>query len=114
MKPFEVASEDRDQYVLIRADGYINNLGGEALGAESRRWLEEGRNRLILDLEKVPLINSIGVSILIEVVESVIESGGRLGFLNLNRTVERTFKIMGLLQFTEVFQDLEEAETAMR
>lgn len=48
--------------------------------------LGEGTVRLLLDLEKTKIVNSIGISILIEVLEVLDQ--GRLAFCRLTPTVE--------------------------
>ena len=54
---------------ILRTDGYINNTGGEEIARQAYTLLGEGTVRLLLDLEKTKIVNSIGISILIEVLE---------------------------------------------
>ncbi len=64
-------------------------------------------NKLILNLENSKVVNSIGISHLIEVIENLNQSGGKLVFTNLDPTIEKTFTIMGLFQFAEKADTLE-------
>ena len=49
------------------------------------------------------MVNSIGVSILIEIIEKLQEVDGKLGYYNLAPIVEKTFTIMGLTKYSTVF-----------
>ncbi len=88
---------------ILRTDGYINNTGGEEIARRAYALLDEGSVRLLLDLEKTKIVNSIGISILIEVLEKVLDQGGRLAFCHLTPTIEKTFQIMGLAQYARIF-----------
>jgi len=99
---------------VLRTDGYINNSGGEAIAKEAYTLLGEGVNRLLLDLEKTKIVNSIGISILIEILEKVLDQGGRLAFCRLTPTIEKTFQIMGLAQYARLFPGPEPALAWLR
>ena len=51
---------------IIYASDYLNKLGGEKIERECRRQLESGRRALIINFRDTELVNSIGVSILVE------------------------------------------------
>jgi anti-sigma B factor antagonist len=88
---------------VLKTDGYINNSGGEEIAKEAYALLSSGVTRLLLDLEKTKIVNSIGISILIEILEKVLDQQGRLAFCRLTPTIEKTFHIMGLAQYARIF-----------
>lgn len=98
---------------LIAAAGYINNEGGQAIADAATALMEEGRSTLLIDLEGTRIINSIGVSILLEIMEKLLENGGRLAFCNLTPTIAKTFEIMGLVQYAAVYDDRPVAVAAL-
>ncbi len=95
----------RDGLAVIYTEGYINNQGGEEIARAAYELLEEGYRHLLLNLTGTKIINSIGISILIEIIEKMIEVQGRLSFCSLTPTIEKTFHIMGLAQYTSIFAD---------
>jgi len=99
---------------ILRTDGYINNTGGEEIARQAYALLGEGTVRLLLDLERTKIVNSIGISILIEVLEKVLDQGGRLAFCHLTPTIEKTFQIMGLAQYARIFPTPEPALAWLR
>jgi len=71
--------------------------------------MNKGCGTLLIDLDGTRIINSIGVSILLEIMEKLIEQEGRLAFCSLTPTISKTFEIMGLVQYATIFPDQESA-----
>jgi anti-anti-sigma factor len=99
---------------VLEVAGYINNEGGEAVAKEAKRLLGEGTRTLLLDLHATRIINSIGISLLLEVLEQTIEVNGTLAFCCLTPSIAKTFQIMGLSQYTKMFPDRASALGALR
>ncbi len=106
METFELTlSEQQGQLAVLQVAGYINNEGGEAIAREARKLLDGGSRTLLLDLQATRIINSIGISLLLEVLERTIEVKGTLAFCSLTPSIAKTFQIMGLAQYTRIFPD---------
>jgi anti-anti-sigma factor len=105
----KVSSERRGDVAILWTDGYINNQGGEEIAREAYAHLGQGARALVLNLEKTRIVNSIGISILIEVLEKVMDSKGVLAFCGLTPTIDKTFRIMGLAQYARIYPSQEEA-----
>jgi len=71
---FNLISEMHDKTLVIKTEGYINNAGGEKIVQELEK--HTGVNKLVLNLEKSKVVNSIGISHLIEVIEKVFSIVG--------------------------------------
>jgi anti-sigma B factor antagonist len=98
---------------VISAAGYINNEGGQAIADAANELIDRGCGTLLIDLDGTRIINSIGVSILLEIMEKLLEDEGRLAFCNLTPTISKTFEIMGLVQYATIYPDREAAHTAL-
>jgi anti-anti-sigma factor len=109
-----VTVDRRDGLAVIYTEGYINNQGGEEIAREAYKLLDEGYKQLLLNLAGTKIVNSIGISILIEIIEKMLEIDGKLGFCCLTPTIEKTFHIMGLAQYAPIFKDEEAAVAQMR
>ena len=105
----KVSVERRGDVAILWTDGYINNQGGEEIAREAYSELERGARALVMNLEKTRIVNSIGISILIEVLEKVMERKAVLAFCGLTPTIDKTFRIMGLAQYAEIFPSQEDA-----
>ncbi len=98
-----VVERPEGSLAILKTDGYINNAGGEEIARQAYFLMGEGVSRFLLDLERTKIVNSIGISILIEILEKVLDQGGRLAFCRLTPTIEKTFQIMGLAQYARIF-----------
>jgi len=104
---FNLVSELHDKTLVIKTEGYINNGGGEKIVQEFSK--HNDINKLILNLENSKVVNSMGISHLIEVIEKLTQTNGKIIFTNLDPTIEKTFAIMGLFQFAEKADTVESA-----
>ena len=109
-----VTVDRREGMAIIYTEGYINNQGGEEIARSAYKLLDEGFKVLLLNLGGTKIVNSIGISILIEIIEKMIEIEGKLGFCCLTPTIEKTFQIMGLAQYAPIFRDEEAAVAQLR
>ncbi len=109
----KITVERRDDIAILFTDGYINNQGGEEIARQAYTQLDSGARALVLDLEKTRIVNSIGISILIEVLEKVMDRKGVLAFCRLTPTIDKTFRIMGLAQYASIYPSLDEAMKAV-
>ncbi len=106
---FALDSKLEKNSLILSTHGYINNHGGEKISEEALKHINEGVKTVILDLKDSKVVNSIGISLLIEVIEKLNQIDGKMVFINLDPTIEKTFTIMGLFQFALKAQSLEEA-----
>jgi anti-anti-sigma factor len=104
----------RDELAVLYTEGYINNQAGEEIARRAYQLLEEGFKVLLLNLSGTKIVNSIGISILIEIIEKMLEIDGRLGFCCLTPTIEKTFHIMGLAQYAGIYSDEGSAVEGLR
>lgn len=110
----KIVVERRGDVAVFWTDGYINNQGGEEIARQAYAQLESGAQALVLNLEKTRIVNSIGISILIEVLEKVMDRKGVLAFCNLTPTIDKTFRIMGLAQYASIYPTEEQALRAIQ
>jgi anti-sigma B factor antagonist len=71
--------------------------------------ITNGITKILLDLGQTKVVNSIGVSILIEIIEKLQDVEGKLGYFNLAPIVDKTFNIMGLTKYSSVYSTREDA-----
>ena len=106
---FNIISEIRNDTLVIKTDGYINNTAGEKIVDEFSKNFSGGMKKVVMDLGKSKVVNSIGISYLIDIIEKLNQSNGKLIFINLDPTIEKTFNIMGIFQFAEKADSIDSA-----
>lgn len=99
--------------VIIATEGYLNKDLGEDIYNAAQEHIENGVNKVLINLERSNIVNSIGASILIELIEQLQENDGKLAFCNLAPIIEKTFKIMGLTKYCTSYPTQEEALSDM-
>jgi anti-anti-sigma factor len=93
----------------MKTDGYLNKEGGEKILNEFIKNSNNGISVVILDLDKSKIVNSIGVSYLIDIVERLMDTEGKLVFTNLDPAVKNTLDMMGIFQVAEIAESVESA-----
>jgi anti-anti-sigma factor len=105
-----VSIDRRDGGAVLYTRGYINNVGGEEIANRAYELMDDGVTTLLMNLRETKIVNSIGISILIEIIEKMMEKGGRIAFCCLTPVILKTFQIMGLAQFSTIYPDEETAK----
>ena len=113
MSDFRIEVKEVGDVVIIATDGYLNNVGGEKIAEACYEKIEIGKIHFLLNLEKSTVVNSIGVSILIEIIEKLQDHDGKLGYFNLAPIVEKTFSILGLPKYSTIYASESQASAGM-
>ncbi len=106
---FNITKRTEGDIVVIETTGYLNNVGGEKISEVCYEEIDNGKTLFLLNLENTKVVNSIGVSILIEIIEKLQDIDGKLGYCNLAPIVEKTFNIMGLTKYSTIYKTESEA-----
>jgi anti-anti-sigma factor len=94
-----------EKAAILYTKGYINNVGGEEIANHAYELMNGGVSMLLLNLRETKIVNSIGISILIEIIEKMMEKNGKVAFCCLTPVIQKTFQIMGLAQYAAIFTD---------
>tara|TARA_B100000700_G_C14804228_1_gene742094 strand:+ start:491 stop:835 length:345 start_codon:yes stop_codon:yes gene_type:complete len=113
MAEFSLTTRKEGQVVIIETMGYLNNVGGESVADVCYEEIEKGTKKFLINLGSSKVVNSIGVSILIEIIEKLQDINGKLGYYNLAPIVEKTFNIMGLTKYSTIYKSEKEALEGM-
>lgn len=106
---FSLISELQGNCLVIATCGYINNVGGEAIAREFNKHFQNNIKEVVINLAESKVVNSVGMSFLLEIIEQLQGAGGKLIFTNLDPAVEKMLTIMGIFQFAEKAPDVGEA-----
>ena len=109
----ELQVSRRDGVGVLAVEGYINNVGGEKVAGACNEMIEEGVTRFALNLGGCRIVNSVGISFLIEILEKGKSLGGKVAFCCVTPTIGKTFRIMGLMQAATLHETEEDALKAL-
>jgi anti-anti-sigma regulatory factor len=88
--------EEFKRTAVIVAGDYLNKLAGERIEIECRQRLAEGCTELVLDFARTEIVNSIGVSILLGVIDAASNTGAKVVFSEVNRHTAELFEMLGV------------------
>jgi anti-anti-sigma factor len=81
---------------------YLNQLRGESIERRCQELLAGGVRHIIINFAETELINSIGISILLGVIEAVNDASGKLVLSNLTTSNRELFEMLGLLSHIRI------------
>lgn len=87
---------------VVYADDYLNKLTGEKIERECKERLEEGCTELVVDFSNTEIVNSIGVSILLGVIDSASNAGAKVVFSKVNETTVELFDMLGVTRHATI------------
>lgn len=94
---------------VIYASDYLNKLSGERIERECQRQLESGCRSLVINFRDTELVNSIGVSILMGVIDTAERNNAQLLFSNVNNHTVELFQMLGLTRHVGLAADEQDA-----
>lgn len=94
---------------VVYASDYLNKLTGEKIERECRRQLDCGCRALVIDFSDTKLVNSIGISILLGIIDVAEKSGARIVFSEVNNQTIQLFEMLGLTRHVALAKDESEA-----
>jgi len=94
---------------VVYASDYLNKLTGEKIERECRRQLDCGCRALVIDFSDTQLVNSIGISILLGIIDVAEKSGARIVFSEVNNQTVELFEMLGLTRHVGLAKDEHEA-----
>lgn len=109
----EIQVLTEDGIGIIHTEGYIDTEGGDAIVVECKKLIEKEIYRIVINLEKSNLINSMGIMCLLEAGDAARDAGGGVCFCCVTPTMEKTFRIMGVVEVAGVCGTQEEARETL-
>lgn len=80
----------------VFAGDYLNKLSGEAVERECRRRIEAGCKTLVVNFAETEIVNSIGISILLGVIDAAEDAGANIVFSDVNDDTIELFQMLGV------------------
>ena len=96
---------------VVYASDYLNKLTGERIERECRKQLDDGARALVIDFSDTELVNSIGVSILLGIIDVAEKSGALVVFSDVNSETVQLFEMLGLTRHVVLAKNEQEALT---
>src|SRR3712207_9389510 len=101
-------TERHGEVAIVHAGDYLNKLSGERVERECRLRLDEGCRALVVDFRQTGMVNSIGVSILLGVIDAGEKACAPVAFAGPKQPAANTFEMLGVTRHARLANSLEE------
>ena len=109
--PFYILEKLIDGVIVLDLRGrLILGDGTEELRTRVRQLIQSGYTQIILNLEEVSYIDSVGLSTLVATYTTTRREGGDMKLLNLTKRVHDLLQITRLSTVFEIYDTLEDAQ----
>jgi len=105
----KVLTRDEGDTLIVYVEGYLNSYLGEEVEKLVGTQLGGGARRLLLNFGQTRMVNSIGISFIIGVVQKVMNEEGRMAFCEVSRINRDLFQVTGLAKHVRSFDTEREA-----
>ncbi|MBD3183066.1 anti-sigma factor antagonist [Candidatus Poribacteria bacterium] len=105
----EISVRYRENVAILDISGEIIGDARLNLDEAIQEQVEAGRSGLIINLEEVPMMDSVGLGILVAAYTSLAKRGKKMVLLNVGRSVKYLLVVTKLDQIFEKYDDEDEA-----
>src|ERR1700760_3920987 len=98
-----------DAIAIVYAGDYVNKQSGQRIERECLLRIEGGCRALVINFRETELVNSIGVSILLGVIDAAEGAGAQLVFSDVNQHTGQLFEMLGLTKHVALAKNEQEA-----
>ena len=103
------AAEAAGEVAIVYAGDYVNKMSGQRIERECITRMERGCRALVINFRDTELVNSIGVSILLGVIDEAERRGARIAFSNVSLHTLKLFELLGLTRLVVLADSDEDA-----
>ena len=98
---------------VVYASDYLNKLTGERIERECKKQLDSGARALVIDFGDTELVNSIGISILLGIIDIAEKNGALVVFSDVKSETVQLFEMLGLTRHVVLAKDEQEALSSL-
>ena len=115
MAEFKIETSQENGVLICRTKGYLDDFAGKAIKESCEKAISNGIIAVILNLKDTPVINSTGLSMLLDLVVNVIDyNDGRVEIVGLTNLTRNALRMTGVLTLCKEFPTEAEAIAAIK
>ena len=111
MSDFAVHRKDIDEISVLNIEGYLDAHTAPAFENAIKQLVDEDRNKIIVNFEKLSYISSAGLGVFMGFIEDIRVKEGDIKMSNMT---EKVFKIFDLLGFPSLYEIVDEENEAVK
>ena len=102
----QISAQAEGETATVFAGDYLNKITGEKIERECRKKIDDGCKTLVVNFADTAIVNSIGVSILLGVIDAASEANARIIFSEVNDDTKHLFEMLGLTRHVSINGEL--------
>lgn len=110
-KPYRISEETSIQILAVHS--LLDEWENRHLYNEFQQYINQGIQQFIIDLSKLPIINSVGINFLLRLLRKVQQIGGQLFLSNASTQVLHLLDITKLTTIFSIEESVEDAVEAI-
>jgi anti-anti-sigma factor len=99
---------------VVSLSGYLNGPAGSEAERLAEAALDGGGTKILLNFEGTRLVNSVGISSVLNVADRVQEKGGVMALCSLNQMNRQLFQMTGVVRKVKTFDSEADALAWLR
>lgn len=104
-----VSIRQREGVAIVDLMGDVTTFAEEKINNAYREVTTQNPRYVLLNFRQNDYINSAGIAILIGIVTEVNRNNQKLAFSGLSQHFQKIFRMVGLAQYAEIYQNEDEA-----
>ena len=109
----KISYEDHDTTSVITVSGEMTGDHAQTFRRVCEERLQVGIKSVVLDLEYVTLIDSLGLEVLLWLIEAASEGGGHVRLVRVDPTVRKIMEITRLERRFSMYDTIESAAKSL-
>ncbi|MDH7570748.1 MAG: STAS domain-containing protein [Armatimonadota bacterium] len=104
-----VSIDRGEKTTVVQLEGELDAHSSPEVRETVARLIEQGSRDLVLDLQRVEFVDSVGLGTLVGCLKRTAEHGGSFRLVCANPQITKVFEITGLSKIFHIYPGLEEA-----
>jgi anti-anti-sigma factor len=114
MSDFNVEIIQNGKVTVVKTQGYLDDIGGKVFREKCGELIDKGQFFFVFNLEQTPVINSTGLSTLLDIMVQIIDyNEGEVAITGLSKLTQTALQMTGVMTLCEAYPSEEEAVTAI-
>ncbi len=109
----EVSTRSEQGVTIIDLKGDVTTFADAKITDAYRTATTAGARKIVINFRRSDYINSAGIAILIRIVTEVNRAGQKLAMSGLNDHFQKIFRMVGLSQYANIYEDEQQAVAAL-
>jgi anti-anti-sigma factor len=113
MSSLAVELDQHDDAVCLALSGELDLSSALTFEDQLRRIEDEAPRVLVLDLRNLKFLDSTGLRLILAAHARAVKRGGRLSIVQGSDAIRRIFRLTGMVERLNVFDDMTAAEASV-